>query len=100
MKTEELTADKKSIDKMDDLKSKKKHAYRELEEAEDKMLRIDDVENELIEAVNVCEDDLMEVEMLLQDALFTAYGDYKDKITVINSILKEKTNEYIKFALE
>jgi len=31
MKQEELIADKKSIEKMDELKAKKKYAYRELD---------------------------------------------------------------------
>jgi len=65
MKQEELIADKKSIEKMDELKAKKKYSYRELEEAPDKMLRIDDIEQELIEAVEKVENDLMEIEMLL-----------------------------------
>ena len=50
---------------MDELKSKKKHAYKELEDAQDKMLRIDDVEQELIDSVDTVENDLMEIEMLL-----------------------------------
>ena len=70
---------------MDELKSQKKHAYRDLEEAEDKMMKIDDVEQDLIDSVNDVENDLMEIEMLLQDALFTAFGDYKEKIAGINS---------------
>jgi len=65
MKEEELKADRKSIEKMDELKAKKKHAYRELDEAPDKMLRIDDIEQELLDAVNKVENDLMEIEMLL-----------------------------------
>jgi len=65
MRTEELEADKKSIFKLDELKSKKKYAYRELEDAENKMLKIDDVENDLIESVDNIENDLMEIEMLL-----------------------------------
>ena len=52
---------------MDMLKAKKKHAYRELEDADDKMMRIDDVEQDLISAVDKCENDLMEIEMLLAD---------------------------------
>ena len=44
MKTEELLADKKSIEKFDELKAKKKHAYSELDEEGDKMLKIDDTE--------------------------------------------------------
>ena len=44
MKQEELAADKKSIDKMDDLKAKKKHAWKEVENAADRNLMIDQVE--------------------------------------------------------
>jgi len=65
MRTEELLADKKSIMKMDELKQKKKYAYRELEEAADKALIIDEYEADLIEHVNKCEEELMEIEMLL-----------------------------------
>lgn len=38
--------------------------------------------------------------MLLQDALFTAFGDFKEKTHLINSDLKNKTNDYIKKVLE
>lgn len=100
MREEELEADRKSIAIMDDMRSKKKHAYRDLDDATDKMLLIDDLEKELISSVDKLEDDLMEIEMLLQDALQTAQGDFKDKTHAINSQLKEKTHEFIKVVLE
>lgn len=40
MRNEELIADKKSIAIMDKLKEKKKYAYRELDEAQDKIMMI------------------------------------------------------------
>ena len=100
MKEEELVADKKSIDKMDALKAKKKYAWKEVENAADRNLMIDDVEKDLKNEVDNVEDQLMEVEMLLQDALFTAFGDFKEKTHLINSDLKNKTNDYIKKVLE
>jgi len=60
-----LIADKGSIEKMDELKAKKKHAYLDLDKAQYKMLIIDEVEKELIESVDKVENDLMEIEMLL-----------------------------------
>ena len=43
MREEELKADKKSVMMMEELKSKKKHALRELDDAHDKLLALDDV---------------------------------------------------------
>lgn len=46
---------------------------------------LDDFETDLINAVNKVENDLMEIEMLLQDALYTAFSLFKDKTHAINS---------------
>lgn len=70
-----------------------------LEEADDKILQIDEAEPELIDAVNKLEDNLMEIEMLLQDALHTAVVDFKDKANDVTKIMKDKTSEFIKFVL-
>lgn len=56
MKEEELIADKKSIDKMDALKAKKKYAWKEVENAADRNLMIDDVEKDLKSEVDNVED--------------------------------------------
>ena len=65
MREEELDAEKRSIEILNDLKSKKKHKYRDLDEAEDRSMVLDDTEKELVNAVNKVENDLMEIEMLL-----------------------------------
>ena len=65
MREEELKADKKSVDIMEELKSIKKHSYRSLEDANDKLLALDEVQGDLMKAVNDTEDQLMEIEMLL-----------------------------------
>ena len=65
MRDEELKADAKSVEIMEEMKSKKKHSYRELDDAQDKLLALDDVQKTLIMDVNQCEDNLMEIEMLL-----------------------------------
>jgi len=47
----------------------KKHKLNKLDLQPDKALQIEDYETLLMDAVMECEDNLMEVEMLLQDAL-------------------------------
>jgi len=56
MKVEELSADDKSVIILEDLKSKKKHSYRILDEAHDKLLALDEVQGDLMKSVNVTED--------------------------------------------
>ena len=58
---------------------------RELDESsENKIMLLDEYEQILIRAIVELEDDLMEIEMLLQDAIQTAFGEFKDKVGVIN----------------
>lgn len=83
MREEELKADKKSVLIMEELKSKKKHAYRDLDEANDKLLALDEFQAALNKDVNETEDKLMEIEMLLQDSLHTAFNQFKDMTQVI-----------------
>ena len=45
---------------------------------------LDEYETELINAVTGIENDLMEIEMLLQDALSTSFSLFKDKTHAIN----------------
>jgi len=66
------------------LLSLKKHKINELDTLPDKGLQIDDYESALLEAVSVLEDDLMEIEMLLQDALGEATSNFKEKIKEFN----------------
>jgi len=100
MREEELLADKKSITMLDDLKGKKKHMYRELNASTDRVMQIDGVEEEMMACVDKVEYDLMDIEMLLQDALHTALGEFKDKTHSINAQLKDKTHDFIKFVVE
>lgn len=96
MKQEELKADKKSVIIMEELKAKKKHAYRVLDDAQDKLLALDEVQADLIKAVNETEDKLMEIEMILQDALHTAFTAFKDMTQAITNQQKEKIMDFIK----
>lgn len=69
MRDEELLGEKKSIELIREFKRLFKHKKRYLEAQEDKSMIVDDIEQELITAVEVLEDNLMEIEMLLQMAL-------------------------------
>jgi hypothetical protein len=48
----------------------------ELDALEDKSMQLDDYEGELMEKIQVLEDNLMEIEMLLQEALSEATGKF------------------------
>ena len=63
-------------------------------------MQIDDYEQELMDAVAGLEDNLMEIEMLLQDALGEATGKFRDKVIALNSAMKSCNMDYIKFVLE
>ena len=62
----------------------KKHKIKELEELPDKALQIDEFETDLQDAIRVLEDELMEIEMLLQDALGDSTGKFKDNVKALN----------------
>lgn len=47
------------------LEGMKKHKLRHLENSQEKHMLLDDYEQELLQAVNQLEDELMEIEMLL-----------------------------------
>ena len=100
MRDEEKRAEKKSIAILDELKGKKKYAYRTLDSSTDRSMQIDEIEEDMINAVNKVEDDLMDIEMLLQDALHTAMNSFKDQTHGINAQLKAKTKEFIDFVLD
>jgi len=57
---------------------------------------IDEFEGELLKAVDSLYDMLMNIEMLLQDALFGANDNFKDKVRAINAVMKEKTIAFIR----
>ena len=64
----------------------RKHKLRELDEASDnKLLLLDEYEEILLKAITELEDELMEIEMLLQDAIHQAFSDFKEKVSAINS---------------
>lgn len=86
LKEDELTAEKKCIELIRKLQSAKKHKMRQLEGAEEEgEYDIVEEEENLLKNVDLLEDNLMEIEMLLQDALQKATGEtYFDKVKAIN----------------
>lgn len=71
MRQSELKAEQESIELIRKLQSLKKHKLREIEEnpEDNNDMVIEETENELLVQVDVLEDSLMQIEMLLQDAL-------------------------------
>ena len=96
MRDEELLGEKKSIDLIREFQRLKKHKLRYLEDQEDKAMIQDDIEQELITAVEGLEDNLMEIEMLLQMALQEGVSVFQEKIKLINAGMKEKTIQFHK----
>ena len=96
MRDEELLGEKKSIDLIRTFQRLKKHKLRYLEDQEDKAMIQDDIEQELITAVENLEDDLMEIEMLLQSALQEGVLTFQEKLKLINGDMKTKTIQFIK----
>ena len=64
------------------------------------MFALDEYQEELLVANTKLEDELLEIEMLLQEALYSAFGNYKEKVTAVNAVMKNKTSEYISKVLE
>ena len=92
----ELQSERKSTELIAKFTSFRKHQYRDLDLQPDKSLQLDDFETELLKAVAVLEDDLMEIEMLLQEALSRSYSDFQDKTKALSSTMYQKTVEYFK----
>ena len=71
MRESELKAERDSIELIRKLLSLKKHKLRDIEEnpEENNDMMIEESETDLLQQVDVLEDNLMEIEMLLQDAL-------------------------------
>lgn len=102
MRQSELKAERDSIELIRKLQSLKKHKLREFEENPDENndMAIEEEEGKLLDEVEKLEDELMQIEMLLQDALQAATSTFKDKVQVINQEMKKKTIEFIKFVAE
>lgn len=92
----ELEAEEKSIRLIRTFNSQQKHMMSDLMEQEDKSMQIDDYEATLLEKIAELEDNLMEIEMLLQEALNEATGKFTDEVKRLNTDLKAKTMDYIK----
>ena len=69
LRKEELLAEKKSIELIRDYQSLKKRQFRYMEALEDKAGEIDEYEKKMLKAVEDLEEELMNIEMVLQDAL-------------------------------
>jgi hypothetical protein len=91
LRKEELQAEKKSIELIRDYQSLKKRQYRYMESLEDKAGEIDDYEKKMVKAVEDLEEELMNIEMVLQDALQIATDKFKEKVTFIINDIKAKT---------
>jgi len=63
-------------------------------------MQIDDYETLLMEAVAQLEDNLMDLEMHLQDALFESTNKFRDRVSSLNSAMKNKTMDFIKSVVE
>jgi len=72
----ELEAEAKSIELIRSFNSVKKHMLNELHSLEDKSMQIDDYETSLMDKIAELEDELMELEFLLQEALSEATGKF------------------------
>ena len=62
-----------------------------MEALEDKAGEIDDYEKKMLRAVEDLEEELMNIEMVLQDALQIATDKFKDKVSFIINDIKAKT---------
>lgn len=100
MREEELKAEAKSIEMIRELQGKKKHTMRELEGKEDVEMLIEDYEPKLIQEVANLEDNLMDIEMMLQDALHASVQTFLEKIKALNGEMKQNTIKYIKFVAD
>jgi hypothetical protein len=92
LRNSELDAEKRSIAKIQGYISFKKHLLRELDSQEDMAYQLDEYEKRLGEAIVVLEVELMDIEMLLQDALEVATTKFKEKVKEINNKIIEKTS--------
>lgn len=68
----------------------------DLDNQDDKQMQVDDYESTLMDKISELEDALMDIEMLLQEALNEATGKFQDEIKRLNSELKTKTMDFIK----
>ena len=63
-------------------------------------MQIDDYETLLMDSVASLEDNLMDLEMHLQDALHESTNKFRDMVMEKNKAMKEKSIDYIKQVLE
>ena len=69
LRDEELTSEKKSIIRIQEFERYRKHKMKDLHEYESKLGILDEYQDDLLSQVDKCEDDLMNYEMSLQEAL-------------------------------
>lgn len=79
MRDSELDCEKRAINFINDFQGIRKHKFRDIEDQEDRDLQMDDFQIELLDSVDTLEDNLMEIEMKLQDALTNAVNIFKEK---------------------
>ena len=91
----EVDAEQKSIKLIRQYNSEQKHMLNDLLAQEDKSMQIDDYETTLMDKIATLEDDLMEIEMLLQEALNDATGKFVDEVKRLNAELRTKTMDFI-----
>jgi len=65
-----------------------------MESLEDKAGEIDDYEKKMLKAFEDLEEELMNIEMVLQDALQIATDKFKEKVTHIITDIRNKTIGY------
>lgn len=80
MRDSELDCEQRAINFINDFQGIRKHKFRDIEDEEGRELQYDDFEKELIGLVDELEDNLMEIEMKLQDALTNAVNIFKEKM--------------------
>ena len=95
LKNSELEAEKRCTEVIFKFQSLRKRALIKLEAADDKQFLIDTVQEQLNDALAQTEDELLEIEMLLQDALHDSTLQFFDKITGFNKKIGDKTVNFI-----
>lgn len=100
LREEELGSEKRSIERIQEFESFRKHKLRDLIKMDQKLEYLADYENELLTRVDTLEDDLMGFEMSLQEALQTAVDKFKEKVNANIGDMKTKTQNFINFCAD
>ena len=87
MREAELNSEKKSSNIIEKFVSLKKHKLRDLDEQPDKSLLLEEFEKELFDAVDILENEIMELEMHLQQALQNAMESFSSKASNVNNVM-------------